>query len=212
MRTKQYLIYIGKNNLNMADGIRQEDLNYRYQIVDMHNIDYQTLIEQDTPDAMVLAILCDFKDKPERDVVRLLLKRLYELVSGEEAKFREYLYMMEVLSTNRNLKQIIKEEEKMLSQVKQSELPSYEIGWECGVKQGKEQGIEQGRKQGIEQGKEQGIEQGKEQGIEQGIEQGRKEKEIEMAINLLKSGVDQEIILSITKLTAQELSELALKN
>ena len=80
----------------------------------------------------------------------------------------------------------------MLSQVKQSKLPSYEIGWECGMKQG--------------------VEQGKEQGIEQGIEQGRKEKEIEMAINLLMSGVDQEIILSNTKLTAQELSELALKN
>jgi predicted transposase/invertase (TIGR01784 family) len=80
----------------------------------------------------------------------------------------------------------------MLSQVKQSELPSYEIGWECGIEWGVEQVIEQG--------------------IKQGIEQGRKEKEIEIVINLLKSGVDQEIILSITKLTAQELSELALKN
>ena len=148
MEIRQYLIYIGKDTLTMPNGIQQKRLNYSYEIVDMHDIDCQSLIEQDTPDALALAILCDFKDKPERDIVRLLLKRLHKLVAGNETQFRKYLYMMEVLSTNRNLKQIIKEEEKMLSQVKYSELPSYEIGWECGMEKGIEKGMEKGMEKG----------------------------------------------------------------
>ena len=43
--------------------------------------------------------------------------------------------MLEALSTNRNLKDKIKEEEKMLS-VRWDELPSYEIGYEKGIEKG----------------------------------------------------------------------------
>jgi predicted transposase/invertase (TIGR01784 family) len=156
MEIRQYLIYIGKDMLTMPNGIQQKRLSYSYEIVDMHDVDCQSLIEQDTPDALALAILCDFKDKPERDIVRLLLKRLHKLVAGNETQFRKYLYMMEVLSTNRNLKQIIKEEEKMLSQVKYSELPSYEIGWECGMEKGMQKGIEKGMQTGMQKGMEKG--------------------------------------------------------
>ena len=48
--------------------------------------------------------------------------------------------MLEVLSTNRALEQIIEEEEKMLSQVEQTRLPSYRIGMEQGMQQGMQQG------------------------------------------------------------------------
>ena len=44
--------------------------------------------------------------------------------------------MLEVLSTNRALEQLIEEEEKMLSQVEQTRLPSYRIGMEQGMQQG----------------------------------------------------------------------------
>ncbi|MEL6710425.1 MAG: hypothetical protein AAFO08_01720, partial [Pseudomonadota bacterium] len=52
---QQYLIYIGRNKLTMPDGIAA--LNYRYQTIDMRTIDCALLLSEDTPDALVLAII-----------------------------------------------------------------------------------------------------------------------------------------------------------
>ena len=46
--------------------------------------------------------------------------------------------MLEILSTNRDLKATVEEEEKMLS-MRWDELPSYDIGFEKGIEQGIEQ-------------------------------------------------------------------------
>ncbi len=140
---RQYLIYIGREPLAMADGIRQQGLDYRYGILDMRRVDCAGLIAQDNPDALVLAILCDFKDRPAREVVHYILARLRALLSENESRFREYVRMLEILSTNRDLEHVLEEEEKMLSQVELTRLPSYRLG----IEQGIEQGIERGSRQ-----------------------------------------------------------------
>ena len=66
---KQYLIYIGKPKLSMKDSIIKDGLNYRYNLIDIRDIDCETLLKIDSPDALVLAILCDFKEKNPKDVV-----------------------------------------------------------------------------------------------------------------------------------------------
>ena len=111
----------------------------------MHTVDCQALLAQDSPDALVLAILCDFKQRPARDVVHFIIHRLQQLTANNEARFREYMRMLEILSTNRDLDQTIKEEEKMLSQVKHSQLPSYQLGWEDGEIEGKIEGNIEGQ-------------------------------------------------------------------
>jgi hypothetical protein len=138
--TRQYIIYIGKAALAMPAGIQQTGLDYHYRIVDMHTVDCQTLLTQDNPDALVLAILCDFKGQPAREVVHFIIQRLQQLTADNESRFREYLRMLEILSTNRDLEKTIEEEEKMLSQVKYSQLPSYNIGLEQGLIEGKLEG------------------------------------------------------------------------
>jgi hypothetical protein len=141
---RQYLIYIGKAPLTMADGLQQNGLDYRYRIIDMHTVDCQMLLSQDNPDALVLAILCDFKGRPEREVVHYIVQRLHELTAENESGFREYMRMLEVLSTNRALEHMIEEEEEMLSQVDQTRLPSYRVGMRQGMQQGVQQGMQQG--------------------------------------------------------------------
>jgi len=99
------------------------------------HVDCQTLLDQDSPDALVLAILCDFKGRPEREVVHYILTRLHQLTAENESRFREYMRMLEILSTNRDLELLIEEEEKMLSQVDQTRLPFYRIGMQQGMQQ-----------------------------------------------------------------------------
>ena len=63
------------------------------------------------------------------------------------------------------------------------------------VKEGVEIGIQQGLKQGIEQGIEQGIQQGIEQGIEKGIEQGIEQTLRKSTLEMLNSGLEEEMII-----------------
>ena len=137
---RQYLIYIGRARLTMKDRIQQTGLDYHYRIIDMHTVDCQALLAQDNPDALVLAILCDFGPRPATEVIHFIIGRLHQLTADNEGRFRSYLRMLEILSTNRNFGNIIKEELKMLSQVKYSQLPSYHLGWEEGVIRGEIKG------------------------------------------------------------------------
>jgi len=141
---RQYLIYIGKQPLTMPAGIHREGLDYRYTVVDMHALDCAGLLARDNPDALVLAILCDFGEREPRVVINHIISRLKQLTGDDTKAFRNYLDMLEILSDNRDLKPYIKEAEAMLTRVEVERLPSYELGMEKGLEKGMEKGIEKG--------------------------------------------------------------------
>jgi predicted transposase/invertase (TIGR01784 family) len=155
---KQYLMYIGKHKLTMPDQVETADWTYRYTLVDMHSVDCNTLISLDNPDALILAILCDFKGQNEQQVVNYLICRLHQLLKENESRLQDYLFMLNVLSENRDLQQCVKKAGEMLTEVNIENLPFYQLvlekGWERGVKKGMTEGFEQGIEQGIEQGVE----------------------------------------------------------
>ena len=64
--------------------------------------------------------------------------------------------------------------------------------------------LERGLEQGIAQGMEKGIVQGMEKGIAQGMEKGQRQ----VALNLLKKGVDLKIIQDSTGLTEKDIEDL----
>ena len=179
----QYLIYIGKDRLTMPDGIDEPEFRYQYRILDMRQIDCDALLQQDSPDALVLAILCDFKNRPAKDVVHYIVKRLKTLLKDDESGFRRYIDMLEILSENLELQETIKEVEKMLTHVDLKKLPSYQLGLE------------------------QGLEEGREEGLEAGIEKGREEEKLQVARNLLDILPDEKIAKS-TGLSLQEIRRL----
>ena len=131
----QYLIYIGRNRLTMKDEIKEENLHYRFKIIDMHKIDCEKFIKMDTPDALVLSILCDFKGRDELELLLYITKRIKELVD-DSSEVGRYMLMLETLSENRDLKEKLKEAEEMLREIKFEDLPSYEIGFERGIEKG----------------------------------------------------------------------------
>jgi hypothetical protein len=125
----------------MFDRIQSDGIDYRYQLIDMHNIDCEHLLALDTPDALVLAVLCDFKGRNEKDVLVFILKRLQELTGDNEYAMGKYALALETLSDNRNLKQALKEAEDMLRTTTFEQLPSYEIGFERGIERGRNGGM-----------------------------------------------------------------------
>ncbi|WP_089726183.1 hypothetical protein [Candidatus Thiosymbion oneisti] len=91
---RQFLIYIGSDRLNMQAGIDEPGLlDYRYGLVDMHRVNCAGLLVQDNPDALVLAVLCDFGDRRPQEVVTYIdiVRRLQELLGTDERRFRDYM-------------------------------------------------------------------------------------------------------------------------
>ena len=146
---RQFLIYIGTEPLRMPDGIAEPELlEYRYSLVDMHQVNCAGLLVQDNPDALVLAVLCDFGGREAQEVVGYIVRRLKELLGADEQRFREYMTMLEILSENRGLKAQVMEAQRMLTQVDVKQLPSYAIGYEDGEARGEATGEVRGEARG----------------------------------------------------------------
>ncbi len=114
-------------------------LDYRYGLVDMHRVDCAGLLAQNNPDALVLAVLCDFGDRQPQEVVTYIVHCLRELLGANEQGFRDYMNMLEILSENRDLQAQVEEAEHMLTEINIERLPTFSIGFERGEKKGKAQ-------------------------------------------------------------------------
>lgn len=135
----QYLLYIGKEALTMPDGIKSTGLDYQYKIIDMHTIDYRFFIRQNTADALVLAILGDFKDSEAKTVVHEVLSRLIAITQGDSKALREYVSMLEILAGNRDINVDIQQELEML-EIEIERLPSFLMGEAKGEEKGEKKG------------------------------------------------------------------------
>jgi len=129
---KQYLVYIGKSKFNMKKGIKIENLDYRYDIIDMKDIVCEDLLNSDDPSAIALSILCDFKGRDKQVVVNKILRRLKEL--NDDRVFENYLEIVTLYSTNRGLEKEIQKGVEMLT-VDIEKTPFFQIGEKIKVKQ-----------------------------------------------------------------------------
>ena len=150
----QFVIYIGHAKLTMRNRLDSDNLAFQYQLIDMHQIDCESLIAINKPSALVLAVLCDFKGKPETEVLTRILAGLEQLTGDDEYAFGKYTLALETLSDNRKLQKQLKEAEEMLRTVKMEQLPSYEIGYEKGAMTGRQEGIQIGEQRGMQIGEQ----------------------------------------------------------
>jgi predicted transposase YdaD len=179
MKALQYVVYIGKPALTMQEGFDQPDFTYRYRLLNMHQVDCEDLLRQDSPDPWVLAILCDFHTRNASEVVQTILARLAERLSDHPARLREYVSMLDTLASNRNLNVNIHEALNMLN-IDIEKLATYQIGMEKGM----------------------------EKGIEKGIQQGAHIRAVETAKRLLAMNLEPSLVATITELPLSEVGEL----
>ena len=187
----QYLLYIGKASLTMPATIQTAQLHYAYTVIDMHTMDYHFFINQNSPDAIVMALLCDIKDMDIKAVVHDIVTKLTAMMPGDSKKLREYLSMLEILASNRDINFDIKQEFEML-QIEIEKLPSFMMGQE----------------KGMEKGMEKGIKKGMEKGMEKGIVAGERKKALMIARQVLKKNFSMQDIAQMTGLDITELETL----
>jgi len=139
---KQYVINF--SNKNMKNYI--DEFGYNFNMINMKEIDCDTLLNTNSPDAIVLSILCDFKDYNPIDITSKILVKLKNMLKEEE--FRKYFLILEEISGLREMKEVVKEAEMRLMDISFEDYPSYELGMEKGFNNGFNNGIQQGEIRG----------------------------------------------------------------
>ena len=157
---RQVLFYVGKEPLRMPNYIKNEKVSYEYDIIDFRNIDYEKFMNSDSPQEIVIAILCNFKAKDDTIVIKNLLNRIKETVKGNLSRCR-YIRQLEVLSQLRDLQEKVYEEADEMALV-----DVYDIERDVRYKQGMEKGMEKGIERGVERGLIKGLREGIQLAIE----------------------------------------------
>ncbi|SJZ92150.1 Rpn family recombination-promoting nuclease/putative transposase [Sediminibacterium ginsengisoli] len=151
-----YVIYAGEQRLSMSDKVEHFLLNYAYEIINLTDLDPVCFLDSTDAEDVLLAILAGkSKGEQKRLIVKQVIRRLKELLQGDERELKRRLVQLEILGGLRNIQEIIiKEEENMII--------TYDVTKDIRFKQGKAVGMEKGKQRGVKEGIKQGMKKAKE--------------------------------------------------
>ncbi len=152
---KQIVVYVGNEKLRMKSSLKIKNLVFKYEILDIRQIDCRVLLESPDPMDRLLACLCKVEDE------MYLIEKLIKTMEGmNEEERKDYLLKALTLTELRpNLRIRLTEEVKpmpivvrpediKLSKRKLKKDPLYKLGLEEGRKEGEVIGIEKGKQIG----------------------------------------------------------------
>ena len=126
------VVYLGNRKPNIPTHLEKEEVFTGFELIDLGRLDYRQMLSSQIPEAVVLAILGDFKGKPPEEAIRSIVERLRQVAKGE-LSLQKYLRQLNVLSGLRKLHELtVKTIETMPV--------AYDIRTDFLYKKGKEEG------------------------------------------------------------------------
>ena len=132
---KQYVLYIGKKSeAKMPTSIKHENLDFQFNLINILDLDHNDFLYSNRPEDVVIAILCDFKEKSAERIIETILLRL-KLLSVDDLALGKYLKQLEILSNLRNLQELTIKKLSTMSFIYDLETDiRYKQGFEIGTK------------------------------------------------------------------------------
>ncbi|MBV6340549.1 hypothetical protein [Candidatus Magnetobacterium casense] len=147
LRVKQYVIFIGKDKMNMKTRLKLPEIRYKYKLIDMRNISCEKFLYSGVPGKIILAILCNMGGRDERELVRQILEELMKVTKGLDLSSN--VRKLEMLSRLRDMQKIVIEEVGKMSIA--YDLPiEKDLRFIQGKQAGKQEGLESGRVEGMQ--------------------------------------------------------------
>ena len=146
LRAKQFVIYLGFEPLTMLDKIEEENLFFRYELLDIRDFSAASFLESDIPEEVLLSVLGDFEGVSPDVIMEKALFKLKKL-SKRHDKFKKYAFQLHVFAGLRNLQRIYQQKIRAMPLVFNLDIekdPIFIDGRDQGVEIGIEQGIELG--------------------------------------------------------------------
>ena len=98
----QYVIYLGPGKHTMPTEVKHPNLNFRYTVISMNEIDVDLFLDSDNPHEIILAVLCKYEREEAPGIIKQILEKLREKTPNER-ELHEYVTDLEILSELRNL-------------------------------------------------------------------------------------------------------------
>ena len=105
---RQIVLYVGEKPLQMKSSVADDDMTYRFHLVDIRDLDGEALLASQTPGDNVVALLTRLGDQP--GVMRRIERRISR---GPVADREEAQAELSILTGLRRLSGEIKREAKM---------------------------------------------------------------------------------------------------
>ncbi len=118
----QRVLYIGQKPLRMAGHIDEPNLQFRYEVIDLRDIDAEALLKSNSVEDLIMAILC------HADNEQLKVRRILQSLRPLPAKIQgDKITQLLVLSRLRSLTNVVVEEVKKMTTLQQilSETPAW---------------------------------------------------------------------------------------
>jgi len=141
---RQIVLYVGEAPLKMDDALLGPDLQFRYRLVDVRDLDGERLRESPQMGDNVIAIFTRLRD--HRDALNEILGKL-SVLENDAREF--YLRALLTLAGLRGLEETVEQEARKMPLLNDI-LENRVLGRE--FKRGLEEGVQQGVQQGLQQG------------------------------------------------------------
>ena len=191
-KVRQVVVYVGNDKMRMKNSIKWEDLEYRFKLIDIRDIDCEDMVRSDYISDIILGGLCRIRDE-DRYVERLLsaIRSLSENERKDAIKKALTLLRLRPILHSK-VERRIKEESMPLTIVEVEKDPYY--------------------KKGIRRGVRVGLKRGLKRGIERGIKKGIEREKVETARRLYKMGLSLERISEAVNLPLDEVRRVLYKS
>ncbi len=136
----QYVFYLGKGKSRMKNFIKETDIDFKYNLLNFEDYDYELFVNSKQPEEIILAVLANYKGKNPEDIVDIILQKIVSMNIAVDRKEKCAVHL-EVLSKLRNIQEITKQKSNNMAFIYDLETDIRYI-----------EGIEIGEKKGIEIG------------------------------------------------------------
>lgn len=99
---KQFVIYLGQKPSKMQTQLVPEEVFTGFSLKSLRDYSYESLLDSQIPEEIILAVLSDFKKQRPVEVIRQILSRL-QGIGTDEITLRKYIRQLSVLARLRNL-------------------------------------------------------------------------------------------------------------
>src|SRR5690606_15333408 len=93
---QQHVIFLGKGRATMPVRIEEDNLRFRYNLINLKDIDYRVFLKSTFPEQKILAILGNFEDEQPEHVLRHIVQEVKQSAKGLE--LGRYFRQMRILA------------------------------------------------------------------------------------------------------------------
>jgi len=138
IKIKHFVVYLGKTKPQMQTQLKEEEIFSGFELINIHEINYDEFLSSQVPAEILLAILANFETKKSDAVIRLIIKKL-KATCEQTSDLRKFVKQLTVLSRLRNLddetKKIVRTMPVIYDITKDSFfIEGHDIGFEKGIK------------------------------------------------------------------------------